>query len=110
MKHWIIPSNGRVFDLEGALAANQGLLDWRLKNVSVGDIVYIYKTRPDSCIKYMMEVAETDGETARPALSMSSNLICTPSANSGSTASKAVSNPRWNVSPKRYSSSGINKK
>lgn len=68
MKYWIIPSNGRVFDLEGALAANQGLLDWRVKNVSVGDIVYIYKTRPDSCIKYMMEVAETDGETARLSL------------------------------------------
>ena len=60
MKHWIIPSNGRIFDLEGALAANQGLLDWRLKNVSVGDIVYIYKTRPDSCIKYMMEVVKNE--------------------------------------------------
>ena len=60
MKHWIIPSNGRVFDLEGALAANQGLLDWRVKNVSVGDIVYIYKTKPDSCIKYMMEVVKNE--------------------------------------------------
>ena len=68
MNHWIIPSNGRVFDLEGALAANQGCFDWRIRNVSVGDIVYIYKSRPDSCIRYMTEVVKTDGETARLSL------------------------------------------
>lgn len=63
--NWIIPVNGRDIDIEAALAANQGCLDWCIRNVSVGDIVYIYKARPDSCIKYMTEVVKTDGETAR---------------------------------------------
>lgn len=60
MKDWIIPANPRVFDIDAALAANQGLLDWRVKNVSEGDIVYIYKSRPDSCIRYMMEVVNAN--------------------------------------------------
>ena len=60
MKYWIVPSNSRKFDMEAALRANNGLLDWRLKNVGVGDMVFMYKTLPDGCIKYLFEVVKTN--------------------------------------------------
>ena len=60
MKYWIVPSNSRKFDMEAALRANNGLLDWRVKNVCVGDMVFMYKTMPDGCIKYMFEVVKTN--------------------------------------------------
>ena len=60
MKYWIIPSNSQKFDMEAALRANNGLLDWRVKNVSVGDMVFMYKTMPDGCIKYMFEVVKAN--------------------------------------------------
>lgn len=60
MKYWIVPSNSRKFDMEAALRANNGLLDWRVKNLCVGDIVFMYKTMPDGCIKYMFEVIKTN--------------------------------------------------
>lgn len=60
MKYWIVPSNSRKFDMEAALRANNGLLDWRMKKVSVGDIVFMYKTMPEGCIKYMFEVIKKD--------------------------------------------------
>ena len=60
MKYWIIPSNSQKFDMEAALRANGGLLDWRIKNVSEGDMVFMYKTMPAGYIKYMMEVVKTN--------------------------------------------------
>ena len=60
MKYWIVPSNSKLFRMEAALRANNGFIDWRVKNVSVGDIVFMYKTMPDGCIKYMMEVVKTE--------------------------------------------------
>ncbi len=60
MKYWIIPSNSKKFNMEASLRANDGMLDWRVKNVSVGDIVFMYKTLPDACIKYMFEVVKTN--------------------------------------------------
>ena len=60
MKYWIVPNNGQMFNLEAAVRANNGFVDWRLKNVEVGDIVFIYKTMPDGCIKFMMEVVKTN--------------------------------------------------
>ena len=56
----MVPSNSRKFDMEAALRANNGLLDWRVKNVCVGDMVFMYKTLPDGCIKYMFEVIKTN--------------------------------------------------
>jgi len=49
-----------MFNMEAAVRANNGFVDWRLKNVEVGDIVFIYKTMPDGCIKFMMEVVKTN--------------------------------------------------
>ena len=60
MKYWIIPSNSNLFRMEDALSANNSFLDWRCKNMAVGDIVFIYKTRPYYCIKYMMEVVKVN--------------------------------------------------
>lgn len=60
MKYWIVPSNSRKFDMEAALRANNGLLDWRVKNVVVGDMVFMYKTLPDGCIKYLFEIVKTN--------------------------------------------------
>lgn len=60
MKYWIIPSNSLKFDMEASLNANKGIVDWRVKNVEVGDIVFMYKTMPHGCIKYMFEVVEID--------------------------------------------------
>lgn len=45
--------------MEAALRANNGILDWQTGKMSVGDIVFMYKTLPDGCIKYMMEVIKT---------------------------------------------------
>jgi len=60
MKYWIVPNNGQMFNMEAAVRANNGFVDWRIKNVEVGDIVFMYKTMPDGCIKYMMEVVKTN--------------------------------------------------
>ena len=59
MKYWIVPSNNKLFRMEAALRANNGILDWQTGKMSVGDIVFMYKTLPDGCIKYMMEVIKT---------------------------------------------------
>ena len=59
MKYWIVPSNNKLFKMEAALRANNGILDWQTGKMSVGDIVFMYKTMPDGCIKYMMEVVKT---------------------------------------------------
>ena len=55
-KYWIVPSNDRTFRIGDALTAQNGLVDWRTDKFSVGDIVFIYKTRPEQCIRYKMEV------------------------------------------------------
>lgn len=59
MKYWIVPSNNKLFRMEAALRANNGILDWQTGKMNVGDIVFMYKTLPDGCIKYMMEVVKT---------------------------------------------------
>ena len=59
MKYWIVPSNNKLFRMEAALRANNGFLDWQTGKMFVGDIVFMYKTLPDGCVKYMMEVVKT---------------------------------------------------
>ena len=67
MKYWILPSNNKLFKMEAALRANNGIIDWQTGKMQVGDIVFMYKTLPDGCIKYMMEVVKT-GFTRQEAL------------------------------------------
>ena len=60
IRYWILPSNSRKFRMEESLRANNGLLDWRCKGMRVGDIVFMYKTMPVGCIKYMMVVTKAN--------------------------------------------------
>ncbi len=59
MKYWIVPSNDHTFRIGDALAAQNGMVDWRTDKFSVGDVAFIYKTKPEQCIRYRMEVVKT---------------------------------------------------
>lgn len=56
MRYWIVPSNDSTFRIGDAIAAQDGMADWRTDKFSVGDIVFIYKTIPEKRIHYKMEV------------------------------------------------------
>lgn len=61
MKTWIVPSNDNIYLIADSLNANGGKIDWRQTNkFAVGDIVYIYKTKPEQRIRYKMEVVAID--------------------------------------------------
>mgnify|MGYP003327116104 FL=1 len=56
MNYWIIPANPNRYRLASVLRDMRSV-DWRQhNNFEVGDIVYIYNSRPDSQILYKMEV------------------------------------------------------
>ena len=56
MNCWIIPANPNRYRLAEVLRDMQSV-DWRQhNNFEVGDIVFIYNSRPDSQILYKMEV------------------------------------------------------
>lgn len=56
MNYWIIPANPQRYRLADAVQ-ELPFVDWRQhNNFEVGDIVYIYNSRPDSQILYKMEV------------------------------------------------------
>ena len=59
MRYWIVPSNDSTFRIGDAIAAQNGMADWRTDKFSVGDIVFIYKTKPEQRIRYKMEVVKT---------------------------------------------------
>lgn len=57
MKYWIVPCNDNVFRIGEAIQSHGGLVDWRMSNkFSVGDIIFIYKSKPEQCIRFKMEV------------------------------------------------------
>lgn len=56
MKYWIVPSKDSTFRISDAIKEQNGLVDWRTDKFSVGDIVFIYKTKPEQRIQYKMEV------------------------------------------------------
>ena len=60
MKYWIVPSNDSTFRIGDAIAAQNGMADWRTDKFSVGDIVFIYKTIPEKRIHYKMEVIKVN--------------------------------------------------
>ena len=60
MKYWIVPSNDSTFRISDAIAAQNGMADWRTDKFSEGDIVFIYKTKPEQCIRYRMEVVKAN--------------------------------------------------
>lgn len=57
MNNWIIPSNSSKFNLAKFLSKHDNFVDWKqIARFEVGDIVYIYCTNPEMCIRYKMEV------------------------------------------------------
>ena len=61
MNNWIIPSNNSKFDLAKFLSKHDNVVDWKQSaNFEVGDVVYIYCTKPEMRIRYKMEVEETN--------------------------------------------------
>lgn len=56
MNYWIIPANPNRYRLAEVLR-DMHSVDWRqYNNFEVGDIIYVYSSRPDSQILYKMEV------------------------------------------------------
>ena len=61
MNNWIIPSNCSKFDLAKFLSKHNNEVDWKQSaNFEVGDVVYIYCTKPEMRIRYKMNVIATD--------------------------------------------------
>lgn len=55
--YWLISSNDSIFRLEDCLAENN-LIDWQGSfSPKIGDIVFVYRTKPIQRICYMMEVS-----------------------------------------------------
>ena len=53
---WMISANGKMYDHASSFATN-GFIDWRQRaKYSIGDIVYIYCTRPFMRVMYKCEV------------------------------------------------------
>ena len=56
---WIIPANANIYDCTSAFE-KCGYIDWRQNvNYNIGDIVYIYCTRPHKKIMYKTQVEKT---------------------------------------------------
>jgi len=61
MNNWIIPSNENKFNLAKFLSMYDNVVDWKQSaNFEVGDVVYIYCTKPQMRIRYKMEVVATN--------------------------------------------------
>jgi predicted RNA-binding protein with PUA-like domain len=57
---WMLPSNANFFKIDDCLR-EVGHVYWRQhNNFTIGDLIYLYGTRPDSRIKYLMRVETTD--------------------------------------------------
>ncbi|MGI6222018.1 MAG: HNH endonuclease [Prevotella sp.] len=61
MKYWFLPCNPTIFNIDKAINTLDGFCWWRQNNhFSIGDIVFIYITKPYQCIRYRMVVEKTD--------------------------------------------------
>ena len=60
MTFWIIPFNPNYFRLADCLR-EQGYVEWTQRyKYQIGDIVFIYSSKPDSKLLYKMEVTATN--------------------------------------------------
>ncbi len=58
VKHWIVPFDSSKFDIVNALE-RFGFVDWKQRNnFNIGDIIYVYITKPEQCIRYRFCVTE----------------------------------------------------
>ncbi len=61
MKYWIVPSNDSTFRIADAIEAQGGVVDWRQSNnYAIGDIVFVYISKPYHSIRYKMEVIKVN--------------------------------------------------
>lgn len=59
MKYWLVPSNDSTFRIGDAIEAQGGVVDWRQSNnYAIGDIVFVYISKPYHAIRYKMEVVK----------------------------------------------------
>ena len=58
MKYWILPISDQRFRINDAIKAQDGQVDWRTEQFSVGDIVFVYKPG-EKCIRFKMEVVQS---------------------------------------------------
>lgn len=57
---WMLPANSKFFNLDGCLE-KYGYVYWaQYYHLQKGDIVYIYSSSPDSCVKHKLIVEEHD--------------------------------------------------
>lgn len=57
MKYWFVPSNDYTYRIGDSIKENHGAADWRQSYpFSVGDIVFVFKPKPENFIRYKMEV------------------------------------------------------
>lgn len=61
-EYWFVPDKWTFYNIGASIKENNGLADWGMTGLKfeVGDIVYIYLTKPYMCIKYKMEVVNKD--------------------------------------------------
>jgi predicted restriction endonuclease len=59
--HWLISANPKVYDHRLAFLEN-GMIDWRMSNPNyqIGDIVYIYTSRPEKKIQFKCVIEQVD--------------------------------------------------
>ena len=61
MKYWIVPSNDSTFRIGDAIEAQGGVVDWRQSNnYAIGDIVFVYISKPYHSIRFKMEVIKVN--------------------------------------------------
>lgn len=67
MQYWIVPCNIGIYDIDSAISANGGYCWWRQNdNFAVGDVVFIYISKPVQAIRYRMEITAVNvAETER---------------------------------------------
>lgn len=60
MAFWIISANSSIYNHALAFTEN-GFIDWKqTRHFKVGDIVFIYCTKPEACIKYKTIVEKVE--------------------------------------------------
>src|SRR5690554_419438 len=59
MKYWLFPCNPKQYDLQGAFNSFDNV-EWHqnVKNIKIGDLVFIYVGKPFSALKLICEVID----------------------------------------------------
>ena len=57
---WLLPANSKFFDVDGCLKKYSEIYWTQNYKIQKGDIVYIYLSSPDSCVKYKLSVEAHD--------------------------------------------------